>query len=351
MRLTHVNKLHRNSCGIYFSDMATASCEEIDQQLKCSICLEKFVQPKFLSCGHTFCKQCLEGVVRESEDPGVIRCPECRIEMHSSVDELPNDFRIERLKALQRSMQAERCGVCKDTAEDQLVFCMQCLMLLCHMCTGDHRKKFAYHKVTMRSRLSRCIHHGELRIYFCTQCKLSVCKCCVLSFCLTHETKEITEIMAADTNAVQQYMKQTKLQFKEQDQRIHSNFNNIIKEIQEHFQKAKVKFQANFDQLISLVERARQETIIRSQSDRDNCLAILNVECNREPDENGDFDRNVEAMTVPQIKVIATFIPNDTVELGQLHLGTELSMAALPPQFLLTGVYHEPYWSTWYHRV
>ena len=296
----------------YFSDMATASFDIMAQQLKCPICFEDFERPKLLMCGHTFCAHCLEGVVQASHHPGEIQCPHCRKSIRlwgSGGDELADDFRIGELRALQRSLETEKCGVCKDTTEDQFVFCMQCHMLLCHICMGNHRNKFADHKVTMRCSLSRCFHHGELRIYFCAECNFEVCKCCLLTLCLNHDTKEITGLMAA----------QTKEHFMEKDEVINKIFDNIKNEIQEHYKK-------NSDQLISKVESARWETIGWSHSYHDNCMAILNTECNRKPDEDGYFGRNAEAMTLCQ-----KCIPNVTMELGQLDMGMELSTTALPP--------------------
>ena len=60
--------------------MAVASTEvieEIYEQLICPICLEKFNDPKFLSCLHTFCSQCLHQICNQ-EPMDDITCPTCR---------------------------------------------------------------------------------------------------------------------------------------------------------------------------------------------------------------------------------------------------------------------------------
>lgn len=33
--------------------------EQMDQRLSCSVCLERFNDPRLLDCNHSFCKQCL----------------------------------------------------------------------------------------------------------------------------------------------------------------------------------------------------------------------------------------------------------------------------------------------------
>lgn len=46
---------------------------EIDDELKCTICTQPFDQPVSLSCQHTFCKNCIEIWLNEQQS-----CPTCR---------------------------------------------------------------------------------------------------------------------------------------------------------------------------------------------------------------------------------------------------------------------------------
>ncbi len=41
----------------------------------CSICLERYTDPRLLGCSHSFCLECLLKLERRSH---VIKCPECR---------------------------------------------------------------------------------------------------------------------------------------------------------------------------------------------------------------------------------------------------------------------------------
>jgi hypothetical protein len=51
--------------------------EEEDNHLKCSICKQLLNQPKFLSCTHSFCLQCIEKLI-ENKDEITIECPLCQ---------------------------------------------------------------------------------------------------------------------------------------------------------------------------------------------------------------------------------------------------------------------------------
>lgn len=53
--------------------------EQVQQLLRCAICLDRFHQPKLLPCQHTFCESpCLEGLIDHYTRR--VRCPECRLE-------------------------------------------------------------------------------------------------------------------------------------------------------------------------------------------------------------------------------------------------------------------------------
>ena len=58
--------------------MASAMKENLDEHFECSVCLEKFDNPRVLSCLHTFCERCLERLVEHKQEIWSIKCPECR---------------------------------------------------------------------------------------------------------------------------------------------------------------------------------------------------------------------------------------------------------------------------------
>ncbi|CAJ0590431.1 unnamed protein product [Cylicocyclus nassatus] len=60
---------------------------DVQKLVECPICCESLAEPLFLSCGHSFCKSCLDklrvapspSVRHDANNPAtVVRCPECR---------------------------------------------------------------------------------------------------------------------------------------------------------------------------------------------------------------------------------------------------------------------------------
>ncbi len=37
---------------------------ELEEELRCSLCLELFTEPRTLPCGHTYCTMCLQDVCK-----------------------------------------------------------------------------------------------------------------------------------------------------------------------------------------------------------------------------------------------------------------------------------------------
>lgn len=76
----------------------------LEEELKCPVCLEEFVEPKSLSCSHTVCRECLSNMVRHTslEQRGLpVRCPTCRsrtdISFPGGVDSLPTSYIVTTL--------------------------------------------------------------------------------------------------------------------------------------------------------------------------------------------------------------------------------------------------------------
>ena len=59
--------------------MASGVDKKVAEHLECAICLERFKEPKVLSCQHLYCRVCLERLVTaDRRGKYEITCPECR---------------------------------------------------------------------------------------------------------------------------------------------------------------------------------------------------------------------------------------------------------------------------------
>jgi len=83
--------------------MATASdhLKHDADGLHCPICLEYFAEPKFLDCGHSFCKACLEKIWETDGSIffASISCPQCRNVTYKKPDKLATNYNLMMLVA------------------------------------------------------------------------------------------------------------------------------------------------------------------------------------------------------------------------------------------------------------
>ena len=208
--------------------IAIGMAEKVDDQLVCSICLDRYKQPKLLPCFHTFCLACLErlgdeeetqprGLGRfatfrstnpfspyDGESKGLLRkrtlvCPICR-EKHQfskiGVSALPNNFCFDTInqQMVAKTAGDRKCGNGIDS-NSAVAFCYDCECCLCQQCLYSHRKMIATRKHTTVSlmekipdttmkvpcRLPTCSSHGaELKLY-CYDCNDAVCCECAIN--------------------------------------------------------------------------------------------------------------------------------------------------------------------------
>lgn len=118
----------------------------------CSICEEKYTQPKILNCLHVFCQSCLEKQVEEIEEgaPKVIECSKCKQETPVSekgVQDLPTDHVTVDLLEMS-AVDEIVCTSCK-AKEKAVARCCDCASYLCENCVTAHQfmRCFDNHKV------------------------------------------------------------------------------------------------------------------------------------------------------------------------------------------------------------
>ncbi|CAN0290230.1 unnamed protein product [Lampetra fluviatilis] len=145
--------------------LESGSMEERD--FTCPVCLELFVDPVTLNCGHTFCSACIErhwGT--ESAARGGFTCPECR-QAYPAKPELRKSILVANLVAQMRrprdhahlprcdaearlydggvavatgSVGVVPCGCCPGGARPAVKSCAHCEMSFCEMHLAPHRQ-------------------------------------------------------------------------------------------------------------------------------------------------------------------------------------------------------------------
>ena len=200
------------------SKMAARLAEVLAEETQCGVCLDTFCEPRSLPCGHTFCTECLEGVLRQSLKRREMECPSCRTK-HTIDNSAPKvvarkfvfNFKASKfahaLNALKKALEtgsADVAAACNNCVEGRAAdaWCTDCARCLCPDCVSTHKQLVDYARHTVLplaevevSRLGsarylgHCAHCSEELLQFhCNSCMQMVCADCAL---LKHRSHEV----------------------------------------------------------------------------------------------------------------------------------------------------------------
>ncbi len=132
--------------------MAAASSLLSKDQFLCSVCLDVFLDPVTIPCGHNFCKKC----ITENWNINVqCRCPMCnkcfdrRPELHVNtlISEVAAQFRQSSVKEITSSSEQQQakpgvvlCDVCAKSRLKALKSCLVCRTSFCEIHLEPHHR-------------------------------------------------------------------------------------------------------------------------------------------------------------------------------------------------------------------
>lgn len=181
--------------------MACASSLIIDDNFRCSICLEAFKKPVSTPCGHNFCQACITGYWNQKD---IFPCPLCQEQFCIKPELKVNTF-IAEITEKHKKESEEKCSKPPKEAENGDVLCdicelpafkscLVCLTSFCDTHLERHRTVPALktHDLidpaeNLESRLCTK-HHRQLEL-FCRKEQVIVCKSCE-----EHENHELVSL-------------------------------------------------------------------------------------------------------------------------------------------------------------
>ena len=340
--------------------------------LTCSICTEKYTDPKVLPCTHTFCSGCLEKYynshVAGEERPLSLPCPVCRAVFtvpDQGISELHKGVKPGPLAELSRIDVAEPkvlCDICKYkshevTARDH---CTHCGINYCGVCARDHdcHSLFQSHAtvpirdMAATKTLLKCeIHAAETVRYYCQTCSAPLCTVCAVSEHKEHATMEMAAALGNKKDTVQGKMtvmsdkvqKHEQLLLKLED--VLSVREAAVKktrqEIERHTAALIARLETNRDNLIEEIDRSHMAGVKLVNIEKENCaFQLANIKSLwkfaaklTEPSQalqliamHGDLmkmvDNVVEApdpALAREAMTVNMFMPKDSMMIGELQ--------------------------------
>ncbi|XP_011406324.1 PREDICTED: RING finger protein nhl-1-like [Amphimedon queenslandica] len=138
--------------------MATATTPifvKLQDQLTCRKCHNLYTNPKTLSCHHSFCQECIEGLA--TIPTFSVACPTCHqhteLPDHAGAAGLSLSTNVQEFKKIYNELSSGevKCDNCSNA--HPAVYCQECNRYLCNECVSTHNKwsPFSGHTVNKLS--------------------------------------------------------------------------------------------------------------------------------------------------------------------------------------------------------
>ncbi|XP_061403231.1 E3 ubiquitin/ISG15 ligase TRIM25-like [Lethenteron reissneri] len=165
---------------------AAPSGSEAPGELTCPICLDAFRCPCTLSCGHSFCLECVEGACDAAES---FSCPQCRVTFPQR-PKLNKNFTlanlVEQRSAAEKIATVVVCDFCNDGTTAASKTCLRCDMSYCatHVKPHQENAKLSSHILVdpgMNPEERKCKTHSKELEFYCRQDESLVCTTCTIA--------------------------------------------------------------------------------------------------------------------------------------------------------------------------
>nr|XP_006005590.2 PREDICTED: E3 ubiquitin/ISG15 ligase TRIM25-like [Latimeria chalumnae] len=248
---------------------------ELEEELTCSICLNIYKNPILLSCGHNFCKDCIEQLWESQAAMGTYSCPECRTKFRERPP-LQKSLKlcnvIERLLSTQVVQKEDTvyCTFCMATPLPAIKTCLQCETSFCQVHLRKHNKSVDHTLVDPNSCLEgrKCPEHKEIIRYYCTDDAACLCvTCCLAGEHQKHNIKTVTEVAQKKKEKIDSSLLKLLHQTKDIEQ--------TLQQLQEHLKSKDVAALAEREKIITLfsvikrlLETAEKKTLDAIDTER-----------------------------------------------------------------------------------
>ncbi|XP_077862139.1 transcription intermediary factor 1-beta-like [Saccoglossus kowalevskii] len=276
--------------------MASSTVDRINDILTCSICLERYKNPKILPCHHSFCEQCL---VKWVEQHGGLECPNCRTRHYAqNIRELPPTLLVSDVVEVIENESEKKHGdnICHGCQENpSFNRCVDCDVDLCITCTKAHQKLpfsrehriITVEEYTTRGNVIHCdVHRDEIADLYCLTCKVAVCRVCTSYFLAGHPPlfHSVYELESTANDIRKAF--ESRVQFlQEKQNEVQQNIKSALEEFEEVSREQaqrelqiKRHAQSVTDKVINQLRKAERGLLAESKNGTEKMMAKISDE-------------------------------------------------------------------------
>ncbi|XP_060740340.1 tripartite motif-containing protein 16-like [Tachysurus vachellii] len=268
--------------------MAEASIS-VDQfsvdQFTCSMCLDLLKDPVTLSCGHSFCKVCINSCWDQEDQKDVYSCPQCRDTFTPRPVLRRNNILAEVVEKLKKKTEVQaaspdhcytgpgdvECDFCTGRKHKAVKSCLVCVASFCETHLKPHYqvpswKKHKLVKASGNLQEKICSEHDEVLKIFCRSDQSFICSLCMTDEHKSHDTVSVKAYRTEKENELQEEQLKFQQRLQEKQKKV-QELKPAVNTIKLSTQTAVEDNERIFTELISFMEKKRSEVteMIRAQ--------------------------------------------------------------------------------------
>ena len=318
---------------------ADKALEKLADQLRCSVCLQEYTQPRVLSCLHVFCDGCLKKLPALQAGRGTVCCPNCRQVAPvpaGGVANLPSAFYIQHLFEVRDTLKKVRdpkrvqCMKCEEG--EAVRYCRDCGQFICEACLTVHRKwkdlknhvissinEVAVAASAMKSSkkvVMLCPKHPTepVKIY-CETCDELICRDCTVRTHREHNYDLIAECFPKHREAIIVSLEPIK-KLAACEAKVIQQLNGRSLQLDKQGREGKAEINRQIDRLHGILDARRRELL--DQVDQKVCQARKEISAERDHHE----------LSLAQLSSCVEFVE------GSLQSGTQEEVLSLKRQVI-----------------
>ncbi|ESO06872.1 hypothetical protein HELRODRAFT_170902 [Helobdella robusta] len=271
--------------------------------ITCSICLERFKQPKTLPCMHTFCLECIGKCLKLHNFSCELECALCKRSVrfaHSrDIKYLPVDHVIVQIsdlvdaerqasKVINDQLVVRLCDLCKmkesctEKVPNALSRCQKCKLSFCNECSVKHNSNpmFSSHiSFDLRDSSIFCKQHYDNVIeFFCKNCLFLMCTVCVLEHDSTHNLEHWDEVLLSKCEKV---LTETMQMASKKSQEIKSHIKKL-ETLRQTYQESlfctQLRIKSKTNDLIEMIRKREKKLLTECQNKFDNIFKEVGLD-------------------------------------------------------------------------